>query len=403
MMVGIVAGADRVDVVLLHQQDVVHHVLEGHRTAVVDVRLMTVHALHLDRLAVDEHHAVDNLLLLHAETLRPNVLARGDDERVEIRLFGAPELHALELGLRGHRLARDGERTELGDLLPPVEDLGLWRLDRSVGRKRQRNRRVLVLPVEHRRDREIADAALRTRPERHVTEDAREAEHVLVLEIAAVAPAEDLDREEVVALLEVRRDVELRRKLGVFGIADLLSVRPHVVGGIDAVEAQDDLAALPGLGHGEGRTVGGDGIVVRTSRITVDDRRETAVLRIREVLMRIPDIGVARNAVAAHLDTARHVDRVPVGIVEIGLEEVRRTPRGIADPLDLPIAVQGLLVRRHGFEVIRQRRRRIGQRNRIRRSRHAVDGIDRRILPRQGERQQGSKNVAHGICLLFLQ
>ncbi len=56
-IVGIVRGAHGVDVVLLHQGDVLHHRFVGHGVAQVGVRLVAVDALQLDRHAVEQKHA----------------------------------------------------------------------------------------------------------------------------------------------------------------------------------------------------------------------------------------------------------------------------------------------------------------------------------------------------------
>jgi hypothetical protein len=54
----VMAGANGVDVVLLHQEHVAEHVLAGHGAPVVRVVLVAVHAPQFDRLAVDEHPPV---------------------------------------------------------------------------------------------------------------------------------------------------------------------------------------------------------------------------------------------------------------------------------------------------------------------------------------------------------
>ena len=72
--------------------------------------------------------------------------------------------------------------------------------------------------------------------------------------------------------------------------------------------------------------------------------------------MRIADVRVDRASVSTKLRAARDVYRRPVGVVEVRLPEIERTPRGVSDPLDLPVAVQRDGVGGRGLNRIRKRR-----------------------------------------------
>ena len=104
---------------------------------------------------------------------------------------------------------------------------------------------IFVRAVERREDLEVADVQRRAGDERYVAEDAAHAPEVLVFHVAAVGPAIDFDRDGVLAGLEILGDVELGDHAGVLAVADLLAIDPDVVGGIDAVEEQVGLAAVP--------------------------------------------------------------------------------------------------------------------------------------------------------------
>jgi len=71
---------------------------------------------------------------------------------------------------------------------------------------------------------EVAELDIGDREEVDVSEDAAEAEHVLVFQIASIAPAVDLDGEEVFAGLEVLGEIEFGGTLGVFAIAHIFAV-----------------------------------------------------------------------------------------------------------------------------------------------------------------------------------
>ena len=213
-----------------------------------------------------------------------------------------------------------------------------------------------------------------------------EAEHVLVLKEAAVGPLEDLDREDVLlggVGVEERGDVELARELGVLGVAGLLAVDPDGVGGVDAVEAKDDVPALPLGGHGEAGAVARDGVVVGAVGVAVADRGAL------DVALGVPGVGilpvhVAGRAEAAQLKAARHVDRKPVGVVEASLPEVLDAQRGVAGPGDLPDAVERLAERGGGVDLAGERGGFVRERHRVGARGAAVLGVDGGVFPRRG-------------------
>ena len=279
---------------------------------------MAIDALELDRLAVEEHGVALDFHLAEAHLAGADVLAARHHERVEVGLLGAPEVRVRdEERIREVRHLREGG----------VVERSLHGRRRAVGLDLQAQRRVLVVGGNIRLDDEIADAGLGRGEERHVAEDAGEAEHVLVFEIRTVAPAIDLDGQQVFAILEVGREVEFGRQLGILRVADLLTVEPEVVGGIDAIEANVDVASLPVGRHRERGAIGRNGVPFR--------------IRMRRVRrMRILDVRVDRHAVAAHLHATRHIDERPVGIVKVGLPEIHRTLLHDTAPVVTPVAVE---------------------------------------------------------------
>ena len=256
---------------------------------------MAVHALELDLLAVEDDRVAHDLHFLEAHAARADVVAGLHHEGVEVGILGRPQAHVRHVELVGER----AHGAELG----VVERGGDLRVA-AAHRRLQVQRRVAVVGREGLRDVEVVEAHLGRREERHVAVDARVAEHVLVLKVGAVAPAVDFHCELVLAVLEVLRDVELARELGVLGVAHLLSVHPHVVGGVDAVEADEHVAPGPALGHGERAAVGRDGVVVGLLRVAVEDARPL-------VRVGVAHVHVAGRAEPAHLHAARHVDREP--------------------------------------------------------------------------------------------
>ena len=334
-VVRVVRGAHGVDVEALHQQHVAEHLLARHAASVHGRGVVAVHALELHGATIDPHRAGrTHLHFLEAELARADVLARGDDERVEVGILRAPEARVGDVQVQAAVARGEGAHGRVGGVVERGGHDGA-RPSRIVRAQLhvEVDGGVAVVVDEVHGGVEVADLRLRRREEHHVAVDAGVAEEVLVLEVRAVAPAVDLHGEEVVAGTEVFRDVELVGGAAVLAVAHLLAVHPHVVGAVHALEAQVHGAVLPGVRHGERGAVGRNGIVV-------------AVRVGRIVGVGIGDVRVNRHAVALQLHAARHVDVVPAGIVEAGLVEILRTLRRGAAPVVVPRAVERFHPRR---------------------------------------------------------
>ena len=100
--VGIMAGANGVDVVLLHQPDVRDHHLARDHLAKIGIELVAVHAFDHQLLAVEQNLIALDLRLPEADAPRDHfedaalrVLQR-ENQLVEIRRLGGPFLRALD-------------------------------------------------------------------------------------------------------------------------------------------------------------------------------------------------------------------------------------------------------------------------------------------------------------------
>ena len=172
-VVRIVRRAHGVEIALLHEEDVLPHLLARHGAAVDGRGVVAVHALELQRLAVEQDLARRRQPhLAEADLARADVVALREDKRVEVGILRAPEAHVLHRRFHG---------TEVG----------------VVERPRRAGAVDLDAPVEMRPHGIVADAVRRLGPKRDAPVDAGEAEEVLILQIAAVRPAVDLDGEGV--------------------------------------------------------------------------------------------------------------------------------------------------------------------------------------------------------------
>ena len=153
-----------------------------------------------------------------------------------------------------------------------------------------------------------------------VSEDTAHAEHVLAFQIGAVAPAEDLHGECVLALDEMGGDVKFGDVVCALCVAHIFSIHPDQGGGVDAVEVKEDALAVPSVGHAEGLEIGADRVDAVVLSSVVEAR--SCLDEGRRVGVRIFHVGVDGSVVALHFPVGRHGNRVPGGGVEAGLEEV---------------------------------------------------------------------------------
>ena len=178
----------------------------------------------------------------------------------------------------------------------------------------------------------------RTRDQRHVTEDTAHPPEILILDVAAIGPAVDLDGDDVLARLQLARDVELGRHARVLAITHLLAIDPHVIRGVDAGEVQVDFVACPVFRHSKFATIRSDGIALAVRSPGMVVRCFGYARKIS--LERIRNVRIDGRAVALHLPVGRHRDFFPAGHVIFGLIEIDGTQLGRLDPMELPPAIQ---------------------------------------------------------------
>ena len=197
-VVWIMARANRIEVVLLHQQHVSHHALQRHGLAVCGVGIVAVGTLEEHAAVVDVHPSAPVLYLAETVLLGADIAVDGHVYRIEVRRFGSPQERVLHvhghvqgscaaLGHRlgvshdslRHRLAVGTDESHIGldvaHLLAHIEhlqlhvQLGLLEVVAQLGGE------IHVLGVE-----------LLSGLQIHLAMDAAHAEHVLILEVRTV-------------------------------------------------------------------------------------------------------------------------------------------------------------------------------------------------------------------------
>ena len=282
-VVGIMAGAHGVDVVLLHQQHVAQHCLVGDGAPALGIGVVAVHAFEEHALAVDIDQRILDFNIAEAvfcgegHFLLAVFVFLYHAHGVKIRLLRAPQLHVLQLngGAVPISLAFLGLVCLAGgivfiDKLPGgvvnrnfqrLLRKGLAAVPNAVEEKACVKRSVFAAVGKSGGEIMVAHAHLRYIIYIYVAVDARHAEHILTFQIRAVAPAEHLHGEAVAGTnFQVRREVELCHIVRALRVAHVLAVEPYESSGVDAAEVDNRAAAVPVGGHTELAHVGANGI-----------------------------------------------------------------------------------------------------------------------------------------------
>ena len=297
-VIGIVRGADRVDVVLLHELQVAAHAIEAHGAALVIVVIVAVDAMHLkvsavevDMIALDRHLgkplAMRNVLadLVAVVDLKRKVIEEGVLGVPEVGIGNAALGMAVDALARSHHVLAIVERKH---------DAGS-----ALGHRIERDQSGIAHAVHA--EPKVDQVRGGTLHKVHIAEDARGPPHVLILDIAAIAVLQDLDRKQVVALDERVGHVELGRQARALGHADKLTVDVQLAIALDAVEANDLASAGRNGRKVDDALVDARGVVGGNERL---GHRE------RETL-----VGIGKVAIAVHLPQVRNLHVIPFGLV----------------------------------------------------------------------------------------
>ena len=342
--------AQRVDVIALHRDDVLLDFFRVDGAAAIAIELMTVHALEDDALAVDLHQAIFHFEFAEADVLRDDLDERArriaDFEQcaIEIRMLGAPELRVLESERECRRVAvRRRFRISNGLAVRVVErqrdllfcSLGKRHIDRQLA--------IFVVMLRHGMDEEVAHMRLRLRDELHLAEQAGKTPEVLILDPTRGREAHDGHGELVLARDERIRDVERRRRERVLAVADVLPVDVDDERRLRAAERDEDVLAVPRLGHGEIAHIRADGVVFL---------RDFARLYVLMAVPRIRHVRVLRHAVPFHLQMPRHADRLPVAAIIVRRLKAHRTRGDVFRAAELPESVEAQFERALPFREL---------------------------------------------------
>ena len=189
----------------------------------------------------------------------------------------------------------------------------------------------------------VAYADLRSAVQTNVAEDTAHAEHVLTLQIGAVAPAEYLYGQAVAARTQVWSQVEFGHVVGTLRIAHVFTVQINQRGAVDTSEVDEGATVLPALRQVEEAHIGTHGIDAVVLAAVIETLAGIDVGR--RIGVRIFHVGIDGAVVALHLPVGRNGDGFPARHVEVFLVEVQRALRGFGYKVERPVAVQQQIAR----------------------------------------------------------
>ena len=169
----------------------------------------------------------------------------------------------------------------------------------------------------------------------NVAVQARHVPHILAFEIGAIAPANHLHGDGILASVNVGGQVELGIVVAALRIAYVLAVEPNEGCAVKAIEVKEHaLARGPVVGQGEGAAVRTDGVLVDTVHLTANEGRVA-----HEGVLHIDVDGFV---VALHFPAGGHFDVVPSRHISGCAPEVifSGTHEGVGGIVEFPGAVE---------------------------------------------------------------
>ncbi len=362
-IVGIVGGAHRIEVELLHQADVGEHRFPREGLSRGVVVLVPVDSLDQHRAAVHEQLAPADLDLAEADPAAHRFAAlalgvdQGDHDPVQVRGFRRPlarrpdplqELRsppAEEVGIAScryrllERLAEDvaAAGIEEADADLPSSASSVRKADLRIDL--QETVPVLVVQIPDGED--VGNVGRPGGVEVDVPIDSGHEPVVLVFEEGSVGPADHHGCDEILTRLDELRHVELGGEPRVLAHAHRMSVYVDVEHTLGAAEVEHHPTPLPAFGNLKAPPVEPGGVLLRNRRRRLGKRH----LHIR----------VVGAVVALEGPVAGNRNPGPARVVEVAREEVFGARLRLRTERELPVAVQRLEPGR-ALGVARQRR-----------------------------------------------
>ena len=341
-LVGVMAGADGVDVIAPEGLHGPLHILPADGPACAGIPFVAVDPVNYQTLPIQEHDPVLQFKPPETDVIGncfqhfPGRIGQGQNRVIEIGHFMAP---AMDIGEGKFR----------ADMVFSVIAQGYILVHQALYGTVEGY--VFCLSAEKQTDFQLAGGVILQKcglqpqvihipgglgVEKGAAENAAEPEEVLILQPACAAVLIDLDTQAVVLLPDVGGQVKVRGGEAVLGVAHKLAVEPDVKRPLHALKA--DAHPLP-----------------QQSRLQIEPADIASHMGILPVDFRGTQLGVAvpgvqgvdvlNFAIALQLHMSGHLNGAESGIVEIFLPEVLWALPGIFAPRKAPLPIQALTQR----------------------------------------------------------
>ena len=231
-----------------------------------------------------------------------------------------------------------GHLTSLGILQQRLEGVALTTLiaiDREFGIDFQAE--IAVVGIGNGAHRIVRKSHILGMIDHDITMDATKTPEVLILEIRAIAVTINLDGNLILATPHILRDVELRGLHTALRVAHHLAIDPDIEGTHHTLEAQERLPQTPLGGQREATAVLPHGVALDVGRVFLFRRtHHTGRVNLEDITCR----GVDGGSVAIHLPVGRHLEVIPLAVVEVGMVKLLHTLLGTSRPAEFPLAVE---------------------------------------------------------------
>ena len=336
-LIRIVRGADGIDIMLLHGNDVKQQLLAVRNTARDGAEVVTVDTVKNKAFAIEQQDAVTDFHTAETQLLG-NDLGDGavssehfTGKAVEVWSFCRPEQRRSNLQHRTAGVGISGKGELPGQNLPPAlcETEAECAAPAGCGRKLKLTR--LQRFIQQWTDRKVCDRCLGQHVEENTAEDPGEAEEILILKPTSGCPLVYPDGQAVFPGAERVGQTEIGRSKAVLTVADITAVQPECKAALNSLQGYADILSAKTFRQREGADIVADG---------VEDRGHFARLEFLTGIPGILGVDIGGNVIAFHLNMGRDADAVPAGDVKIRLPEPVRSGGRIAGIVKTPDPVQ---------------------------------------------------------------